>query len=139
MWHHASYKNIVEVKCSLKLQEDNSLTFFFFFFFGLFRATTMAYGGSQVRSVIGAVTPRPTPEPQQCRIWAMSATHTTVHSNARSLTHWSRPGIKPETSWCLVRFVSDVPQQELLEIYFLNRFQQIRLIYLHPPHTSSSI
>ena len=28
-----------------------------------------------------------------------------VHGNARSLTHWARPGIEPATSWILVRFV----------------------------------
>ena len=28
------------------------------------------------------------------------------HRNARSLTHWARPGIEPTISWFLVRFVS---------------------------------
>ena len=41
-------------------------------------------------------------------------TKTTAHSNARSLTHWSRPGIKPTSSWILVGFVSAEPGQELL-------------------------
>ena len=41
-------------------------------------------------------------------------TYTTAHSNAWSLTHWARPGIKPTTSWFLVRFVSAAPRQELL-------------------------
>ena len=31
---------------------------------------------------------------------------TTAHSNARSLTHGARPGIKPETSWFLVGFIN---------------------------------
>ena len=31
--------------------------------------------------------------------------YTTAHCNARSLTHWARPGIKPESSWILVGFV----------------------------------
>ena len=35
------------------------------------------------------------------------------HSNARSLSHWVRPGIEPTTSWFLVRFVSTAPQWEL--------------------------
>ena len=47
----------------------------------------------------------------------MSATHTTVHSNARSLTHWARPRIKPVTSWILVSFVSNAPQGELQDVY----------------------
>ena len=49
---------------------------------------------------------RPTPEPQQRKIQASSATYTTVHGNARSLTHWARKGIEPTTSWLLVRFVN---------------------------------
>ena len=48
----------------------------------------------------------PTPEPQQCKIWAASVTYTTAHSNARSLTHWARPGMGPSTSWFLVGFVN---------------------------------
>ena len=44
----------------------------------------------------------------------MSAIYTTAHGNARSLTHWTRAGIKPATSWFLVGFVSVAPQQELL-------------------------
>ena len=38
------------------------------------------------------------------------------HSDAGSLTHWTRPGIEPETSWFLVRFVSTAPWRELLEM-----------------------
>ena len=44
------------------------LSGFFFFFFGLFafsRTVPVAYGGSQVRGLIGAVAAQPTPEPQQ--------------------------------------------------------------------------
>ena len=33
--------------------------------------------------------------------------------NTRSLTHWARPGIEPEISWFLVRFVSTMPRWEL--------------------------
>ena len=36
------------------------------------------------------------------------------HSNARSLTHWVRPGIEPASLWILVGFVSSEPQWELL-------------------------
>ena len=60
-----------------------------------------------------------TPQPQRCRIWAMSATYTTAHGNAASLTHWERPGIELVTSWLLVGFVSAVPQWEL-HIFRLN-------------------
>ena len=51
----------------------------------------MAYGDSQARGLTGAAATdlrqRPTPETQQRGIRAMSATYTTAHSNARSLTH----------------------------------------------------
>ena len=63
---------------------------FFFFFFCLFAiswAAPSAYGGSQARGLIGAVAAWPTPEPQQRQIRAASATYTTAHSNAVSLTH----------------------------------------------------
>ena len=55
----------------------------------------------------------PTQQPQQHRIQATSATYTTAHDKARSLTHLARPGIEAETSWFLVGFVSAAPQQEL--------------------------
>ena len=44
--------------------------------------------------------------------------YTTAHGNTGSLTHWERPGIKPATSWFLVRFVSTAPRRELL-VFFL--------------------
>ena len=69
-----------------------------FFFFVSSRATPSTYGGSQARGLIGAT----------------SATYTTAHNNAGSLTHWVRPGIEPSTSWFLVGFVSAAPRRELL-------------------------
>ena len=62
---------------------------------------------------------QPRPEPQQRQIRALSVIYAIVHSNAGSLTHWSRPGIEPETSWFLVGFVSAVPRRELLYHIFL--------------------
>ena len=41
--------------------------------------------------------------------------YTTAHSNARSLTHGARPGVKPSSSWLLVGFVSAEPRWELPE------------------------
>ena len=52
--------------------------------------------------------PMPQPQPQQHGIWAMS--YTTAHRNSGSLTHGMRPGIKPECSWILVRFITTEPQ-----------------------------
>ena len=57
------------------------------------------------------------PALQQLGIWAKSATFTTAHSNAGSLTHWVRPGIEPKTSWFLVGFVSSKPWRELAAPY----------------------
>ena len=48
-------------------------------------------------------------------------TYTTPHGNAGSLTNWARPGIKPASSWLLIRFVSPEPQQELLEVPCLEK------------------
>ena len=40
------------------------------------------------------------------KIQAASATHTTAHGNAGSLTRWARPGIRPTSSQTLVRFIN---------------------------------
>ena len=103
-----------------------SLYFFFFscFFFkghtyGIWRFP--GYGSNQSYSCW------PTPEPQQCQIWATSVMYTTAHSSAVSLTHWGRPGIKPTTTWFLVGFVSAVPQRELQSLHFIKRLFQIVL------------
>ena len=53
----------------------------------LFRATPAAYGGSQARGQIRAISRWPMPQPQQHTIPAASATYITAHSNAVSLTH----------------------------------------------------
>ena len=53
--------------------------FWFLFLFCLFRAAPAAYGDSQARE--------PTPQPQQRRIQATSATYTTALSNIGSSTH----------------------------------------------------
>ena len=70
----------------------------------LFRATPMAHGGSQARGQIRAVA-------ASLHHWvqALSVTYITAHSNSGSLTHCARPGIKPVSSWILVRFLSTEP------------------------------
>ena len=65
------------------------------------------------------------PEPQQHGIQAESSNYTTAHGNTGSLTHWARPGIKPTTSWFLVRFVNHwatmgTPFLCFLYYYFFN-------------------
>ena len=61
--------------------------FFFLCLFAFSRATPTPYGGSQARGRIGAAAAKPSPEPQQRGIRAESATYTTAHCNAGSLTH----------------------------------------------------
>ena len=65
-------------------------TYNFFLSFCLFRAAPTANGGSQAWGPI----------------WAVVASLRQGHSNAGSLTHWSRPGIEPTSSWMLVGFVN---------------------------------
>ena len=72
--------------------------FLSFFLFGLFafsRAAPAAYGGSQDRGPIGAVATSLHQSHSNTRseIRPVSATYTTAHGNAGSLTHWARPGI----------------------------------------------
>ena len=75
----------------------------------IFRAAPAAYTSSQARGRIGRCNHQPTPQPQQRRIRVMSATYTTTHSNARSLTHRARLEIEPSSSWILVGFVTTGP------------------------------
>ena len=58
---------------------------------------------------------QPTPQPQQWGIQTAFTTYTTAHGNARTPTPWVRTGIKPTSSWILVRFVSTAPQRGLLK------------------------
>ena len=67
----------------------------FFFFFVFSRASPAANVGSQARGRIRAVAAGLRHSSDQRRIWASSATNTTAHSNAGSLTHWERPGMEP--------------------------------------------
>ena len=71
-----------------------------------------------------------TPQPQQCQIQAASATYTIAHGNARSLTHWARPGIEPMSSWILVGFISTDPQQELLDWDCIENRDSALIIYI---------
>ena len=78
-------------------------------FFFLFRAASAAFGSSQARGRIRAVAAGL----HHSRIQAASMTYTTDHGNARSWTHWWRPGIEPASSWIPVGFVTTEPLWEL--------------------------
>ena len=62
----------------------------------------------------------PTPQSEQCHIWAASVTYTSAHGNTGSLTHWVRLGIEPTTSWFLVGFVSAAPWREFQDPIFFS-------------------
>ena len=79
-----------------------------------FRATLTEYGGTQARGRMELQVPAyttATAMPDMSSIYDQG--------NARSLTHWARPGIKHATSSFLVEFVSFVPWRELQELLFL--------------------
>ena len=76
----------------------------FFFFFCLFSAAPTAYGRSQARGWIETVDAGYT-----TAIAMPDASHihyTADCGNARSLTHWVRPGIEAAYSWIQVRFLT---------------------------------
>ena len=95
------FQKVVQIhlyKCFLSLID-------FFFFFP--RAAPAAHGSSQARRWIGAAASGLHRwQPQQCQIQATSATNAAVCGNTGSLIHWARPGIKPTSSWILVRFLT---------------------------------
>ena len=81
--------------------------FFFFFFFFFWRGVGVCRLGGKKKLH------RPTclPPRHSNAIRATSATYNhSSHGNTRSLTHWTRPGIKPTTAWLLVGFISTVSQ-----------------------------
>ena len=84
------------------------LIFCLFFFF--FRATPGAYGSSQARNLIGAVAASLQHSHSNTRA-KPSATYTTAHGNAGSLTGAGM--VVATSSWILVRFVTNETQQEL--------------------------
>ena len=88
---------------------------------GFFQAMPTAYGGSQARGSNWSCSCLPTPPSQQCQIRAASATYSTAHGNARSLTHWAGTGIKPASSWLLVGLISAAPPWELLCVVLWHR------------------
>ena len=63
------------------------LFFIFLTFLPLLRAVPTAYGGSQARGLIGAVAAGLSHSHSSSGYELRSATYTTAHGNARSLTH----------------------------------------------------
>ena len=99
-----------------------SLSLFFF----CFSEPHLRHGSFQAKCWTGAAAGGLTLQPQQCEIQAMSVTYTTAHSNARSLTHWERPGSEHTSSWIPVGFLTAKPQQELHDSVSYILIQQMR-------------
>ena len=82
----------------------------FLFFFCLFvfsRTAPTAYGGSQAKGHIGAIAAGPCQSHSNMGSKpCLQSTSQLTYGNARSLTHWARPGIEPTTSRFLVGFVN---------------------------------
>ena len=96
-------------RCNGKKKKDkeyksSTIWFLPFSIFLVFRAAPVAYASSQARGRIGAAAAGPMP--QQHRIWATLSTYNTALGNAGFLTHCAKPGIKPTSSWILVRFIT---------------------------------
>ena len=93
--------------------------FFFFFFFPVFLGLHPWH--VQVPSYVsnGRCNCWPTPQPQQHQIPAASVTYTTARGNTRPLTHGTKSGLEPVSSWILGGFVTTEPPLELLAQWFL--------------------
>ena len=78
---------------------------FVFCFFCLSRAAPAAYGGSQARSLIGAIDAG-LHQSHSNAGFKPRLRPTTAHTSAGSLTHGTRPRIEPTTSWFLVGFAN---------------------------------
>ena len=70
------------------------------------------------------------PQPQQCRIRAVSATHTAAHDIAGSVIYGARPGIEPVSSWISVGFVNAEVQGELQHYLLLFTISELNEKYI---------
>ena len=103
-----------------------------FLFFCLFQGHTRGIWKFPGQGSNRSCSHRPTPEPQQHSIQAMSVTYTTAHGNAGSLTHPVRPGIEPTTSWFLAGFFNHCAMMGTSYVYyFCNNIKNLKksLIY----------
>ena len=81
--------------------ERGKQVFFFFLFFFVFLGPHLQHV-EVPRLGVNQSYCWPTPQPHQLGIRAASATYTTGHGNAGSLTHRARPAMEPMFSWILV-------------------------------------
>ena len=127
---------IASSKWKLKLMGKSLMRngiFTSFFLGGGFRATPLAYGGSQARGWIGATADSLHHSHSNAGIWAASVTYTTAQGNVRPLTHWARPGIEPTSSWILVGFINHWARKGTPSLFKVFKsqfqFQYLWLVY----------
>ena len=109
-WLLLSFSISFSIVCSFYV-----FSFLFYFVFWAFMWRLPAQGSNQ------SCSHQPMPQPQKCKIQAKSVTYTTAHINARSLTHWVRPGIELPFSRILAGLVN-LWAMAGLPIYFLSNF-----------------
>ena len=101
---------------------------FFFGCFCLFRATPVAYVGSQARSRNGAVAAGLCHSQSNAR--SKPCLRPTLHSSwqRQTINPLSKPGIESASSWILVKFISTEPWCELTRNLFFTRYfhRQVR-------------
>ena len=111
---HISIHSIKDTGSLFLCYKVHSL-YIYIFFFRLFRVAPAACWSFQARG----------------RIIAVAAGLCHSHSNARSLTHWARPGIEPTSSWILLGFLTTAPSRELptfFFFFFLTQYFSIRYL-----------
>ena len=57
--------------------------------------------------------------------------YTTAHNNARSFTHWERPGIEPTSSWILVNFINHWATKGTPPVMFCVLAWMMFIIHVH--------
>ena len=93
--------------------------FFFFLVFCLFRAALVAQKVPRLGIKSELELPAYTTATAMEGIRAAFATYTTAHSSTRSLTHWTRPGVKSMFSWILVGFMTTEPRVGTPKIFII--------------------
>ena len=89
-----------------------------FFFVVLFRTTPTAYGNSKARGQIGATVAGLQHSHSNGDPSCICKLHHSSQQCWIPLTHRARPRIEPVSPWILVRFISAMPQWEILKIIF---------------------
>ena len=111
------FYRVLDFSSGIQLRYFRSIWFFWGLLF-FFRATPGIWkfpGWESTQSC----SCQPTPQPQQCGIWAMSQPTSWPKVMPDPLIYWARPGIEPTSSWILVGFATAEPQWELLSILIL--------------------